>query len=254
MFLGPTLAIQEAQQILDAIYLPPAAQGSVVLAIERFRPSTVLLIDGCFQDQPAVRHKELLWALSLGIGVVGAASMGALRAAELCQHGMVGIGLIYRWYRRFQLAPDDAVAVLHGPPEVDSGALTESLIDLRMTFRLAERRGHTDRSLRQRLEFAAARLNFRDRTITQVVNRAMHANPASDPQMHSQLVRTLEGSFTSQKAEDARKALLQLRAWQPGGAQLPKSFTATRVLIADLEAAGINPQILMDCAKANLVF
>ena len=29
---------------------------------------------------------------------------------------MIGVGLIFRWYRRFALLPDDAVAVLYGPP------------------------------------------------------------------------------------------------------------------------------------------
>ena len=47
------------------------------------RPRQSLIIDGSFQSQPAVRHKEILWALSRGIPVIGAASMGALRAAEL---------------------------------------------------------------------------------------------------------------------------------------------------------------------------
>ena len=50
------------------------------------RPPPILIIDGVFQSEPAVRHKEILWALSLGVPVVGAASMGALRAAELFPH------------------------------------------------------------------------------------------------------------------------------------------------------------------------
>ena len=32
IFLGPTLPVAEAAKILDAVYLPPAAQGDVYLA------------------------------------------------------------------------------------------------------------------------------------------------------------------------------------------------------------------------------
>ena len=42
---------------------------------------------GAFASVPAVRHKEILWALSEGIPVIGAASIGALRAAELTAFG-----------------------------------------------------------------------------------------------------------------------------------------------------------------------
>ena len=164
VFLGPTLSPAEARDVLDAVYLPPAAQGSIVRAVQRFDPVAILIIDGSFQGEPAVRHKEILWALSRGTPVVGAASMGALRAAELFPH-MRGVGLIYRWYRRFAFAPDDAVAVLYGPPEVNSAALTLALVDLLMTFRAAERRGLISHDFRQRLDAAARRLNFRERTM-----------------------------------------------------------------------------------------
>jgi hypothetical protein len=45
-----------------------------------------------FDSTPAVLHKEILWAMDRGVGVSGAASMGALRAAELHWYGMVGVG------------------------------------------------------------------------------------------------------------------------------------------------------------------
>jgi len=152
VFLGPTLRAAEAASILDATYLPPAAQGDVVRAVQRYGPSCIVIIDGAFQSVPAVRHREILWALHKGIPVVGAASMGALRAAELDRHGMVGVGEIYRWYRRFAFAPDDWVAVLHEPVEFGSQPLTIAHVDLRKTVRKARRNGLIDESLRRRLE------------------------------------------------------------------------------------------------------
>jgi len=96
---------------LQADFRPPAGQGDLLRAALEYPPA-IALIDGIFKDAPTVRHREILWALSAGIPVFGAASMGALRAAELHPFGMRGVGLIFRWYRRYALLPDDAVADL----------------------------------------------------------------------------------------------------------------------------------------------
>ena len=56
-----------------------------------------------------------MWLLAHGAVVAGAASMGALRAAELHPWGMTGIGDIYRAYRDGILAGDDEVAVAMAP-------------------------------------------------------------------------------------------------------------------------------------------
>ena len=233
VFLGPTLSLAEARDVLDAVYLPPAAQGSIVRAVQRFDPAAILIIDGSFQGEPAVRHKEILWALSRGTPVVGAASMGALRAAELFPD-MRGVGLIYRWYRRFAFAPDDAVAVLYGPPEVNSAALTLALVDLLMTFRAAERRGLISHDFRQRLDAAARRLNFRERTMERIVAEAM---PRDRPAQ--EWAKILGAALVEQKKRDALDAL---RLMKEGAFPLPRRvpFTMTAAFARDLEHAGIS--------------
>src|SRR5512147_3214094 len=94
VFLGPTLAHTEARSVLDATYLPPAGQGDVYRAALK-RPWAIGIVDGYFERVPAVWHKELLWAMSQGIHVFGAASMGALRALELAPFGMIGVGSVF---------------------------------------------------------------------------------------------------------------------------------------------------------------
>ena len=121
VFLGPSLPRPEARSILAADCRPPAGQGDVFRAALD-GPPAIALMDGIFRDAPTVRHREILWALARGIPVFGASSMGALRAAELDRQGMIGTGLIYRWYRRYALLPDDAVAVTHGPRELGAPA------------------------------------------------------------------------------------------------------------------------------------
>ena len=48
-FLGPSLTQSEANQLLPAIYLPPASQGSVYEACKRFQPNVIAIIDGVFR-------------------------------------------------------------------------------------------------------------------------------------------------------------------------------------------------------------
>lgn len=140
IFLGPSLPRGQAEAILKADYRAPAGQGDIMRAVAA-RPAAIGLIDGIFKDAPTVRHREILWALSQGIPVFGASSMGALRAAELSDDGMIGVGLIYRWFRRFDLLSDDAVAVTHGPAELGAPGLSDALVDIRRSLRAGVRQG-----------------------------------------------------------------------------------------------------------------
>lgn len=232
VFVGPTLTVEEVTDILPAICLPPASQGTLVRAVRDHSPTAILLIDGTFQGEPAIRHKEILWAMAQGIPVLGAASMGALRAAELWPHGMIGVGLIFRWYRRYPLLPDDAVAVLHGPGELGFRPLTRSLVDLRLTVRAAARRGLIDAATCTRLERAAGLLNFRDRTLANMVEYASGGTG---------LTALLQQCFVDRKKTDARAALHRLRRLDPGRHRrgAPFRFTTTTAFLRDLRHAGI---------------
>ncbi len=240
VFLGPSLPVSKAETMLQAHYLPPASQGSVVSAVQDYSPSAILLIDGVFQNEPAVRHKEILWALSKGIPVFGAASMGALRAAELHSYGMIGIGLIYRWYRRFPLLPDDAVAVLHAPAEVGAFALTHSLIDLRLTVRAACRSGLIDRATREKLEAAARSLNFRDRTFPNMIDRAFGSTTRAA--RRAELIELLSACLVSRKKTDALAAIDKIKNLDARGILTTRhfeNFKMTNAFLRDLRHSGI---------------
>jgi len=233
VFTGPTLSHADALKVVDAVCLPPAVQGSIVSAVQRFDPSAILVIDGGFQTEPALRHKEILWALSRGVRVVGAASMGALRAAELFPY-MQGVGLIYRWYRRFAFAPDDAVAVLHGPGEVNFAPFTLALVDLRRTVRAACRRGMISPEQRAKLQRAAQAVNFRERTLARMVRDAQ-----DDEDSIEKFCAILGAAFVQQKRLDALQALELLR----DGiftAPAPPAFKLTAAFVKDLGDAGLS--------------
>lgn len=95
---------------------------------------TIGLIDGLYGDCAAVWHKEILFALSSGIAVFGAASMGALRAAECEAFGMIGIGDIFEAYRDSHRVSDADVAVSHAPGELGYRPLTIALVDAEATL------------------------------------------------------------------------------------------------------------------------
>jgi hypothetical protein len=242
VFCGPTISHDEAKEKLEAHYFPPAVQGSIVSAVLNYNPSVIVLIDGGFQTEPAVKHKEILWALSRDVAVVGASSMGALRAAELTPF-MIGVGLVYRWYRRFALTADDAVAVQHGPAELNFPALTDALIDLRLTFRSAWRQGKIPAELAQRLNATARNLNFRERTLARVIAETLpDASDSERIDLHS----VLASSFVQQKHADALQALALARSGTLQSPNYPGAFVVTRAFVDDLSEAGIDAESLLN--------
>lgn len=136
IFAGPSLPPAARARLARVLWLPPAAQGDLYRAA-RTGPAAIGLIDGYFGNVASVWHKEILWALERGIHVYGAASIGALRAAELADFGMHGIGVISAAYRDGTLQDDDEVALLHGPAETGYLPLSEPMVNLRSSFAAA---------------------------------------------------------------------------------------------------------------------
>ena len=179
VFLGPTLAVTDAAALLEADYLPAARQGDVYRAVRDRHPTAVGLVDGVFQQAPAVWHREILWALARGVYVFGAASIGALRAVELETFGMRGVGCVFEAYRDGRWpgydAPfedDDEVAVIHAPAEAGFIPLSDAMVDLRDTLLAAEDIGVLTREQRDTLADTMKRRHFPDRTIRALAEAA----------------------------------------------------------------------------------
>lgn len=136
VFLGPSLSLSEAKRILpDACYFHPVKCGDLLTCLD-LNPKIIAIIDGHFEFTAAVWHKEILYCLEKGIEVFGAASMGALRAAELAAFGMVGVGEVYAAYKSGEIIDDDEVAVIHAPaPEFEN--LCVPMINVRATLKKA---------------------------------------------------------------------------------------------------------------------
>lgn len=133
VFLGPSLPREEARRLLDADFRPPARQGDVFHALIA-RPDAIVLIDGVFESAPSVWHHELLAAHASGIKLLGASSMGALRAAEL--PGVVTpVGEIAHRFVSGEWNDDAHVALLHADDSQGFKPLTVPWVNVWATAR-----------------------------------------------------------------------------------------------------------------------
>lgn len=227
IFLGPTLAKADAATILDADYRPPVAQGDVLRAVLD-KPKAIGIIDGFFENVPSVWHKEILFAMKEGVRVYGAASMGALRAAELHPFGMEGVGAIYEAYVDGRLEDDDEVAVTHGPAEIGYPILTEAMVNIRRTLSDAFAARVITEPVRRTLEDWAKDLSYRERTYARLFKMA--ADHQLSPREIAALRAWLPSGRGDQKRDDAVAMLKTIRTalngtWVPARPLFPFEHT-----------------------------
>ncbi len=210
IFAGPSLPPAERPGGGGVRFLPPVAQGDIVRLLRRKpQPAAIAILDGFFEGVPAVLHKEILWALAEGVPVLGAASMGALRAAELHSCGMIGVGEIFAAYRDGILVDDDEVAVLHGPAEAGYPPVSEALVNIRATLAAARARGIVDPALEEALVELGRRIFYKERSWRRLLETA--AAQGLDPAALEVLGGWLPGGRVDRKREDARSLLAMLR-------------------------------------------
>jgi hypothetical protein len=210
IFVGPTLSVEEARSELDAIYLPPVAQADIY-RIALHNPTAIGIIDGYFHRVPAVCHKEILWAMAQGVHIFGAASMGAIRAAELTSFGMEGVGAIFEAYQAGVLKDDDEVAVTHGPVEAGFRAHSEAMVNIRATLAAAKAHSIIRDSTRETLEFAAKESFYPNRIYPEILRRAKE-HGASSEELNA-FDAWVVGGRVDQKRADAIEMLRRMRAF-----------------------------------------
>ncbi len=206
VFLGPSLPLAEAQKLApQAFFLPPVKCGDILQAL-RLKPRILAIIDGYFEHTAAVWHKEILYALNQGIQVLGASSMGALRAAELADFGMVGIGKIFADYYQKRLNDDDEVAVLHAPADKNYLPLTDAMVNIRASLNQATSQNIISRACADEIIEIAKSMHYRTRNLHQAVEGA-----GLDSAVATRLLQWLQnGGYVDQKRLDAQLLLEKL--------------------------------------------
>lgn len=201
VFLGPSLTLSEAKDILpEAHYLPPCACGDIV-KIMGLKPKVLVIIDGYFENRPSVWHKEILYALSQGVTVYGASSMGALRAAELANFGMMGIGEIYERYRSGDIIDDDEVILTHLSAQEGFEPHTLPMINIRFTVEQALNAGVVSNPIGRKFLAIAKETFYQERTLTILKAKTQHLEGMNS------FYGWFENRYVDQKKLDAKKVL-----------------------------------------------
>lgn len=222
LFIGPSLSGVEADysglEVRD-----PARQGDIALAVLD-GATAIGLVDGYFDAVAAPWHKEILYALSSGVAMLGASSMGALRAAECAPFGMRPVGVIAGAYASGALDDDAAVALSHGPGELGYPPVTEPLVDVAPSLSRLRELALLSADEHNRLWDAARRIHFKDRT-----DEAIFAEAAP----HA--LAAYRQHRIGQKAQDALELIVALKACPdsrstPTELAGPTSLFATTVL------------------------
>ena len=169
IFLGPTLSIDKAKEILDADYRSPAKKGDLLKLI----PTAVRfvgLVDGYFlQDYPPTPIEVYNLLRKKDVMVFGSSSLGALRAVELNKFGMKGVGKIFKLYLNGIIDSDDEVAVTFtGYSEYQSDAL----IDIRYNLFLAQKKQIIDRNTQRNILRIAKKTYFPYRTYNDILDKS----------------------------------------------------------------------------------
>lgn len=90
VFVGPSLSTDDRRSFDSVHWLPPAGRGDLdALTGTGLR---VVIVDGYLVHGHPPSPTEVYRLVQRGVDVWGCSSLGALRAAELRQHGVAGSG------------------------------------------------------------------------------------------------------------------------------------------------------------------
>jgi TfuA protein len=180
IFLGPTLSIEKAKEILDADYKPPAKKGDLLNLISS-SVKLVGVIDGYFlQDYPPTPIEVYNLLRKKNLMVFGSSSLGALRAVELKKFGMIGIGKIFDLFLKGVIDSDDEVAVTFTGY---SGYKSDALIDIRYNLFLAQKNKIIDKNTKRNILQIAKKTYFPYRTYNDIIDESKKTFPLQKKQL-----------------------------------------------------------------------
>jgi TfuA protein len=210
IFLGPSLSRQKAKNILEADYRPPAKKGDLLRLADLTKDLAMVgLVDGFFlQDYPPTPIEVYQLATKKNMLLVGAASLGALRAVELEKFGMIGIGKIFELYKTGKIDADDEVAVTF--EEGQHTLQSEAMIDIRFNLFIAKRKGIIDETTKREITKVAKNVYFPFRNYTDILDLTKQQYPRSNSYIES--FRTyITNNRESLKERDAIKLIKYMK-------------------------------------------
>jgi hypothetical protein len=180
IFLGPTLSIEKAKEILDADYRMPAKKGDILQLISS-SVNIVGIIDGYFlQDYPPTPIEVYNLLRKKNVVVLGSSSLGALRAVELKKFGLIGIGKIFELFLKGIIDSDDEVAVTFTGY---AGYKSDALIDIRYNLFLALKNSIIDNYTKKIILRISKNTYFPYRTYDDILDEAKKKFPSQKKQI-----------------------------------------------------------------------
>lgn len=210
VYLGPTLSREKAIKILDADYRDPAKKGDfLMLSQDSDEKKYVGFIDGVFlHDYPPSPIEVYHLATRKNIELIGASSLGALRAVELEKFGMKGIGKIFQLYKNGIINADDEVAVTF--TRENNILQSEAMIDIRFNLFLAYKKGIITNQTKKRIAKIAKNIYFPFRNYEDIIKLTQQQFPSIYNELESFRSYILKNR-DSLKARDAIKLLKYLK-------------------------------------------
>jgi hypothetical protein len=214
VFVGPTafgLGLPALLRRGDRV-LPPAGRGDVDRLLGAVAaPAAIVLVDGQFQDRPAVGHAELCRALDAGWSVWGCSSLGAIRAWELRHAGMRGCGWVHDQFAQHTDFADDEMALLHFP-QPPWFAVSEPLVNLRHALHEVAAAGIVSSRAQAAVLRSLRRLWFGERT-----RPRMRAALEEAGKLDGQQIRAVMASLEQRPIKRLDlESLLVARPWAAG--------------------------------------
>jgi hypothetical protein len=219
-FAGPSIGNSKNERSNKAIqWFPPASLGDFLSAIHRYLPDVVVLVDILPWPSLSVWHKEILWALSHGIRVVGTGAGGAIRAAELSFSGMRGYGRVYEMYSGERFEDDSAVLCRFEHTDNCYRRVTEPLVNIIATLSQGQAEDMLTGEERSLILEVAQKIFFEERTREHLLERVQMAGAGAES--CQSLNSLLENAYVDQQAIDVEQTLLRLE--DPGFLGAPPS-------------------------------
>jgi ribosomal protein S12 methylthiotransferase accessory factor len=200
VFLGPSLPSTEARSLLAADYRPPLRRGDLDAIAA---PAVVAVVDGVLEPEARLPPEEARRAAGRGLRLFGAASVGALIAADPSIPGSVaGVGRVFRLLRRGRARAED-VALLYAPH--DLRPLTVPVVDVLCRLDAAVASGRVPPGAAAAALAALRALPLEDRAPAAVARLLRHHLGPTSPGLG-------DPPGSGAKAADARRLLRILRA------------------------------------------
>lgn len=208
IYCGLSIDAETVQSIIPtAMVCPPIKRCDLLKDIDEHY-DIVGIIDGEFYNALATTPAEVIDALRCGIKVYGSSSIGALRAVECQEYGMIGVGEIFKHISNLDFFRDDFLAQGYSDASRQNEKIfkTTTYIDLYYILKSLKDAGIITVAEKEQIIEYFAGIYFPNRTESHLTSIILQKE--KDPQQKERLLKIVsqcfsEKLFFSQKQNDA---------------------------------------------------